>query len=566
MSAPVPSKPESTSEPASESASESAFESRTDSLTMTDIEAISHQQNQKVFDVYNIYRVVLTLILLISFYFRDITSSLGIIDQDLFLQLVSVYTVFNVLVFFRVFLPKNQTLEISQFISVILLDIVILVLISYTCGGVSSGMANLLIVPVAAGSLLFHSRLSTFFAAVGSILAIYSEVYLYYTIDDGAVYFLQAGLLGFLLFVVSLSLQYLGGKIRKNELLAREQAVNIESLQEMNDQIIQRMHNGILVVNRNGKLLNINDAASRFLQSSETQESNTMLPDVLATQLQDWLEDNNSKAPPFRLDKSSRDLQASFSYLNPGTDPDPNILIFLEDYSLLTSRAQQLKLMSLGRLTASIAHEVRNPLGAISHASQLLNESDDIAQNDQRLLEIISTHTKRVNKIIESILDLSRNQADETNLIKMTPWLEQFVGKFSNSQPEPVSIEWKVQPPDIAIQFNPSQLEQVLTNLCENGLRYSAKATDKAAIIIEVETSKDENNPVLYVMDNGKGIPEELHQQIFEPFFTTEQAGTGLGLFICQEICDANYARLAYLPDYKGKSCFQIIFTNPEIK
>jgi two-component system sensor histidine kinase PilS (NtrC family) len=192
----------------------------TKNKTDTSLENLTQQQDQRVFDVYNIYRFVLSLILLISFAFRSLTSTLGTINPDLFVNVVVIYMAFNAIVFFRVLLPQSKGLMTSQFISAILIDIVFIILISYTCGGVSSGMANLLIVPVAAGSLLFRSRLSTFFAAVGSILAIYSEVYLYLIIDDGIVYFVQAGLLGLSLFAVSWSLQYLGGKIRQNELLA----------------------------------------------------------------------------------------------------------------------------------------------------------------------------------------------------------------------------------------------------------------------------------------------------------------------------------------------------------
>lgn len=531
---------------------------------LTSLDDLGQQQNRKIFDVYNVYRLVLSLILLISFYFRSV-SSLGDINPELFLRVVSIYTVFNIAAFFLVLLPKTRVLENSQFISVILIDIIFLVLISYTCGGVSSGMANLIIVPVACGSLLFRSRLSSFVAAVGSILVIYCEVYLYLIVDEGIDYFVQAGFLGFILFAISGSLQYLGGRIRQNELLARQQAENIQSLQEMNDQIIRRIHNGILVVDREGTILTMNDAAKRFLHRPESDDGN-VLPEVLAGQLHNWLQDNSIKPPHFRLDDTSRELQASFTYLNPGTDPAPSILIFLEDYSLLTSRAQQLKLMSLGRLTASIAHEVRNPLGAISHASQLLNESEGISSNDQRLIEIINTHSNRVNRIIESILDLTRNKAENLERIALTSWMQQFVAKFSNSQTAPIDIDWVVEPPDIRVLFNQGQLEQVLTNLCENGLRYSRQATGKAHVTIEIVNNPEDGNPVLHVLDDGKGIPEELGQQVFEPFFTTEQSGTGLGLFICREICDANYARLTYRPDYKGKSCFQINFSDPDIR
>ena len=252
-----------------------------DNSNKPNLEYLAQQQDQKVFNVYNIYRVVLSLILLISFYFRSLTSTLGTVNPDLFVKVVAIYLAFNITVFFRAFLPKTKTILTTQFISVILVDIFFLVLISYTCGGVSSGMANLLIVPVASGSLLFRSRLSTFFAAVGSILVIYSEVYLYLIIDEGIVYFVQAGLLGLSLFAVSWSLQYLGGKIRQNELFAQQQAKNIQSLQEMNDQIIKRMHAGIVVVNHEGIVLNINDSAKRFLANSDKpQQEAAQIPET----------------------------------------------------------------------------------------------------------------------------------------------------------------------------------------------------------------------------------------------------------------------------------------------
>ena len=238
-----------------------------------------------MFDVYNIYRVVLSLVLLTGFYFSPLTFYLGTIDQELFLPVILAYTTLNILALFRGLLPRNITVEVAQYIVVILVDIILLVLISYSCGSVSSGMANLLVVPVASGSLLFRTRMSTFFAAVGSILAIYSEVYLYLVVDDGIVYFVQAGLLGFTLFAVSGLIQYLGGRIRTNELITRQQTENIQSLQEMNDQIIRRMHNGILVVDRYGNILNINEAATRFLQFDASQEQANHLPPELFEQL-----------------------------------------------------------------------------------------------------------------------------------------------------------------------------------------------------------------------------------------------------------------------------------------
>src|SRR5690606_25403091 len=148
---------------------------------------------------------------------------------------------------------------------IIILDLLMLVLLSYTCGGIGSGMTHLLIVPIATGSILFGIRISTFFAAVGSIAAMYGEVYLYLSQPSSENFYMQAGLLGLILFAVSLCLQYLGGRIRQKDMINRQQAASIESLREINQQIIQRMQTGIIVVDEENRVLNHNDSARKLL-------------------------------------------------------------------------------------------------------------------------------------------------------------------------------------------------------------------------------------------------------------------------------------------------------------
>ena len=520
------------------------------------------QQNQKIFDIYNIYRLVLSLILLISFLFESSISALGIISPALYFQASIFYVGFNGIVLLRALIFKHQSLERTQFISIII-DILILAVISYTCGGVTSGMAHLIIVPIAAGSMLFRNRVSTFLAAIGTIAAIYSEFYLSFTLQLNNNDYVQAGLFGLTLFIISLSLQYLATRIRLNEVIAKQQAESIQSLQEINDQVIQRMQTGIVVADTFGHILNINSSAKKMLSGNYVVNKKIFkLPETLLLQLNSWRQNNSIKANPFRASKTSAQIQASFSYLNPETKS--NILIFLEDHSLLSSRVQHLKLMSLGRLTASIAHEVRNPLGAISHATQLLNESTEIVEEDQRLLEIITTHSHRINSIIENILKLSRNKIGAPGLINLYEWLEQFITKFSNSYKEDIFIDLELESKDIMVRFNQSQLEQTMTNLCENGIRYSLEQTKQPHITVKVHINPVNENPVIDIIDEGKGVPRNQEEKIFEPFFTTQSSGVGLGLFICKEICEANQAHLTYLRDENNNSCFRINFAHPD--
>jgi two-component system sensor histidine kinase PilS (NtrC family) len=528
-------------------------------------ESESWQQSRQIFTIYNVYRLVLALILLISFYLR-VTTSLGSLDASLFINACYFYLIMNVASLLLPALKTSPQAGALQQSAVLVVDILALALISYTCGGVSSGMAHLLIVPIATGSILFGVRMSTFYAAVATIAAIYSEAYIYLTTSSTESYYVQAGLLGFTLFATSLSLQYLGGRIRQKDMINRVQAANIRSLQEINQQIIERMQTGILVVDANARILNFNDSARKLLldpaQAPTLNTRELALPPELLEQLRAWQQDPTVRAPPFRVVDNGREVQANFTYLE--TAPQSSILIFLEDHTQISSRAQHLKLMALGRLTASIAHEVRNPLGAISHASQLLEESPSISGADQRLLSIINTHSKRVSAIIQNILDLSRHRQEVPEHVNAKPWLEEFSGRLANSYQDPIVITVHGGDEPVHIRFNTSQLEQLLTNLCDNGLRYSRQRTGKARLDLYISKHPFTGLPVLDVVDYGPGVPVERQEQIFEPFFTTEKNGTGLGLFICREICEANQAQIFFRRTEDERSCFRIIFAHPD--
>jgi two-component system sensor histidine kinase PilS (NtrC family) len=525
-------------------------------------ETDSSRQLKQIFDIYNLYRIVLGLILLISFFFRDISTTLGVVNETLFVRASIFYFIINAISLLPRMIGLSRIREKQFVIAVLIIDILTLVLLSYTCGGVSSGMAHLLIVPVATSSIIFDTRMSTFFAAIGSIGVIYSEAYLSFTYLLGENYSVQVGLLGFTLFGTSFVLQYLGNRIRAKEVINKQQAVSIESLREINEQIIQRMQTGILVVDQNGLLLNYNNSAKRLLNLKGGQDSGPALPPALFTQMQIWKQDNSIRPKPMVLEENAPEIQANFTYLQ--SQDAANILIFLEDNSQLSSRAQHLKLMSLGRLTASIAHEVRNPLHAISHACQLLNESTALPSQEKRLLEIILIHTQRVNSIIQNILELSRHRQTLPELLDSKTWLEEFLVRFGNSYRETINISLRVEPAKIPIRFNPGQLEQLLTNLCDNGLRYSHKLTGEYKLAIEISMLEHSQVQVLDVIDFGPGPAADQEEQVFEPFYTTESSGTGLGLFICKEICEANQARIFFRRTQDNSSCFRIVFAHPD--
>jgi two-component system sensor histidine kinase PilS (NtrC family) len=227
----------------------------------------------------------------------------------------------------------------------------------------------------------------------------------------------------------------------------------------------------------------------------------------------------------------------------------------------MAQQAQQMKLASLGRLTASIAHEIRNPIGAISHADQLLAESDNLDDADQRLTEIIHSHTERVNNIIENVLQLSRRGNTVPESIQLKDWLAKFVGEFVLSQRvDQEVIAVIVTPADIAVDFDKTQLHQIIWNLCHNALRFSADYPENPKIEIKAGHLEKGQRSFVEVCDHGPGIDSTTAQQIFEPFFTTDSKGSGLGLYIARELCELNKASIRHMSIPGEGTCFRIEF------
>lgn len=240
-------------------------------------------------------------------------------------------------------------------------------------------------------------------------------------------------------------------------------------------------------------------------------------------------------------------------------------LVFAEDFTQITQQAQQLKLASLGRLTASIAHEIRNPLGSISHAAQLLRESPELPREDKRLVDIVIGNAQRTNEVVETVLTLSRGRLPQPERTALAPWLAAFVADYhSQGHTSAPRIEVSVEPMTLEVSMDLAHLRQVLQNLCDNGLRYSLRQTGQAALSLRASVDPESGFAALDVIDRGPGVPEESVDAIFEPFFTTETSGTGLGLYLSRELCEANRVRIEYRREPQGGSCFRLVFPHPD--
>ena len=511
--------------------------------------------------VYCYYRVFISLILFGVFLTR-FGSYFGSLDPDLYFQTSALYLIVN---FFTLMLVSFSDARSSPLtFTVILIDIIFISIMAYTSGGITSNLSILLVVAVAAGGILLVGQIATLIAAIATIAVLYQQFYFSVILELGREnQFMQAGLLGIAFFGTSLLSQQLSIRLRESELIASKQASELADLQELNHFIIQRMRTGIVVVNSKRKIRLVNESAWQMLgmpENSKHTNLDTLSPE-LAERLKKWQINSEMRSHPFRAIMSGPEVSANFTQLSAGNSDDT--LIFLDDTSRTAQQAQQLKLASLGRLTAGIAHEIRNPLGAISHAAQLLSESEELNKPDARLTEIIQQHSVRMNFIIENVLQLSRRKQPKPELLYLKAWITKFLSDYKVTAPEGSEIHLDVHPESIKVRIDPTQLSQVLTNLTDNALRHSKQETGTASVSITGTLNDTSHLPFIEVIDKGPGIDPEKVENIFEPFFTTESSGTGLGLYIARELCESNQARLDYIPVPTGGSCFRITFAHP---
>lgn len=437
-------------------------------------------------------------------------------------------------------------------------DVLAILSMAYACGGVPSGLGMLVLMP-AVGCSLVLSRRMAWVQAAGATLAVFGEeVVRQYPVGYDTAPFAQTGILGLMFFATSIAANAVAMRARKSEALVERVGSDLASLARLNQSVIEHMQTGVLVVEAGGRIRLLNNAAARLLEAEPGQAIDQAAPD-LSIALQGWREGQPAGGKPLTPRPGAEEIVPRFTRLGAGESAP--VLILLENARALREQAQQMKLAALGRLSASIAHEIRNPLSAISHAGQLLAESPEMDSGDQRLLSMIQRHSERIDKIVKDVLTLSRRDAPAPAPIRLRAWLEQTVAQYREGYPgEPRPIRFDQVADDVAVRFDSAHLQQVLFNLWDNSFVHGAAGHERAVTVaLASGRLRADSPPHLDIRDNGPGIAAELHERMFEPFFTTAKSGTGLGLYLARELCEYNHARLSYRPQPDG-ACFRLVF------
>ena len=448
-------------------------------------------------------------------------------------------------------------------------DAVAIALILYASGGVSSGLGILLVLPVGAMSVLADHRDAFLIAAMAAIAVLIQQIFAGLGGGVPITDYVSAGVLGLVLFGISLALWPVANSLRESEALVRRQEVDLANLAQLSQYIVQHLRESILVVDPQDRIRLINESAAQMLGDSSAY------PDALLGEasprllylLETWRQSAGITGTGAQAEQTfvaadgARVIKAHFAPL--GTLRPPPILVFLEDTSLLAEKVQQSKLAALGRLSASIAHEIRNPVGAMSHAGQLLAESPSMAGEDRRLTEIIRTNADRVSTIINNVLRLSKREDTRLERLSLQSWTEEFLEEFSETmQCPPERLRTVMPSAEIEVRADPDQLRQIVWNLCENAFKHAATDGPDRSVEIRGGRLSPNSRPFLEIADRGAGVPIEHTERIFEPFFSGGR-GTGLGLFLARELAQTNGATLLYEARTGGGSIFRLVFADP---
>jgi two-component system sensor histidine kinase PilS (NtrC family) len=519
--------------------------------------------NWRLLGLLNLYRVLAPLVLL-ALYPLGSARGFAVDDRQLFFGSTLAYLCFGL---GSVIMVRRRLASVYvQTILQATVDLTLLMLILHACGGIASGLGLLLLLPVGGLAYLLPPRSALFLAAVAAIAVLADTIWQQLSGHTDIVSYATAGLLGIVLFAIAAAASFIASRMRESEDLVRQKDLDLANLAELSQYIVQHLRESLLVVDAADKIRLINESAAEILGDDHAVPG-ALVGEVsprLLYSLATWRQSERGEDSPssFVAADGARVIQPHFAPLG-GVAPGPT-LIFLEDTSLMAERVQQGKLAALGRLSASIAHEIRNPVGAMSHAGQLLAESPNIGSDERRLTDIIRNNSERVSTIINNVLQLSRREATNPTRLTLGDWIEEFFGEFCETMQVPRShIGFFEDAVDLEVRFDPSHLHQVVWNLCDNAIKYG-EARGDISVEIKLGRLNPSNRPFLEVADRGPGIEQSAVDRIFEPFFTGRKGGTGLGLFIARELCQLNRAILLYEPRGGDGSIFRIVFSDPQ--
>ncbi|NND45839.1 MAG: hypothetical protein HKN58_10995 [Xanthomonadales bacterium] len=503
---------------------------------------LSPELTQRVVSYLNFFRLFINIALSVAYLIGALVLGPALDNTALAVTALAAYFALAIFLFYETRKARLNVYHLAQ--TSLFIDTGFLALLLYLFGGLESGLGVLLVFVTACAAILLPLRIALFLAALAT-LAVIGESVLGGLIRTGQTENLvRSGLYGVTVFLTAILAHVLAFWVRDYRLIAERQERTLTRLEQINELIIRRMRSGVLAVDHEGEIRMMNESAWFLLGSPPALER--MLPDIspeLNQAMEYWQQDRGTEQDAVTLHASQAQVVPKFVALP--SDRDIRTLIFLEDNDVVAQRAIEMSASSLAKLSGSIAHEIRNPLAAVSHAAQLLGESDALPEGDARLVDIIQQQSRRMNGIIENILQLSRREKSRPELFELCAWLEELMEEFRGALArDDLELDLENGEPPVLVMFDRSQLHQALWKLMENAVEHAGRENHPPRIVLRLENNPKAGYCLVNVEDNGPGIPQDRIGHIFEPFFTTRQQGSGLGLYVARQLCEANQAEL----------------------
>ena len=396
--------------------------------------------------------------------------------------------------------------------------------------------------------------------------------------QDGALRISQAGLLGCGLFVVTLLANEIASRLAREERAARGSLEYARQQADLNRLVIEEMEEGVAVVDRRGLVRTANPAARALLAEGASLRSGAFRLDTtpawkpllraiekaFAGEL--WPEAGRDLLLDFGRG-SQRSLRVRMRFTLRPLDGDDLCVLFLEDNRLLEARNRQEKLAAMGRVSAGIAHEIRNPLTAIAQANALLSE--DLAQDPkgEQLTRMVASNVERLKRLVDDVMEVAPGIAPVALTLAVAPLVREYCADWATTQrlpggeASPLRVE--IERDGLLVSFEPEHLRRVLINLLDNGLRHARPGPGA----LRVQLGEDREWVRLSVFSRAEPIPAEVERHLFEPFFSTRSRGSGLGLYICRELCERYGARIEYHRRDTGPNAeaneFRVLLSRP---
>lgn len=515
---------------------------------LSDVNAGSDEEGWQILFYYNIYRLGLTILLLAIASPVLGTFTTGTNVYGLMVPAVGIAAL-SLIAFITIQLRKPALYLQAHLL--FLLDIVFITMLTFSRQLLDSSTLILYVTTAAATAVLFQLRISILYTILCAFLILYND-YTKFMEGDLIIrnYYLTPLLVVGLFSVVAI-VGRIASRSRSVQNVVEEQEKVLQDLDRINQVILEQLDLGVMFLDDRLNIQQINRRARDMIGNFISGQDRIIgeLAGVISSHLKTGMN------ATFNFRVQTRDYGLSTLPLRNGH------LVQIEDQTQVQKQIQQSKLASIGRMASAISHEIRNPLNAINHAAQLLEPEQKQDSEDADLIKIIRTHARRIDQIIKSVLERSRPGKPNRKKLGLQPWLKVFIDTFHQTI-SPGEVTLTTSGADATIEFDPTQLEQVITNLCQNSIKYAKPESGNLKIHFHVGSAAD-GAPFLEVTDNGQGVEADKVDLLFEPFHTSDSQSTGLGLFLVREFCQINGADIEYVRGKKSHG-FRILFTQSD--